>query len=64
VEKLPPALRSIDLRGNALAMDSLVILARAPALRGVKMRLDGQPWTFPDAIRDELAERFGPAWYE
>jgi hypothetical protein len=64
VDKLPPTLRSLDLRGNALAMDSLVILARAPALRGVKVRLDGQPWTFPDPIRDELAQRFGPAWYE
>lgn len=64
VEKLPPTLRSLDLRGNALAMDSLVILARAPALGRVKLRLDGQPWTFPDAIRDELAERFGTGWYE
>lgn len=64
VDRLPPTLRSLDLRGNSLAMDSLVILARAPALRHVTLRLDGQPWTFPDAVRDELAARLGEGWYE
>ena len=64
VAKLPPTLRSIDLRGNGLAMDSLLLVARAPALRAMRVRLDGQPWTFPDEIRDELATRFGANWYE
>ena len=57
-------LKTLDLRGNAFEASALVTIARSPTLARVpSLRLSGQPWTFPDAEREELAARFGEGWY-
>jgi hypothetical protein len=57
-------LRTLDLRGNAFDANALVTIARSPTLARVpSLGLSGQPWTFPDADREELAARFGEGWY-
>jgi Ran GTPase-activating protein (RanGAP) involved in mRNA processing and transport len=59
-----PRLREIDLRGHDLPFKTLLELARAPAWRSVRLHLNGSPWSYPDAAREELLARFGDRWYE
>jgi uncharacterized protein (TIGR02996 family) len=63
-EAAPPRLRELDLRGNELDQQALVALADSASLRGVAMKLEGAPWTFPEPVRAKLAQRFGVNWFQ
>jgi hypothetical protein len=63
--KVPPRLARLDLRENELGEAELLAIADAPALRAVAhLVLDGHVFTFSDAGRARLAERFGINWYD
>lgn len=61
---LPKSLVTIDLRANELTPEALLVLAESKTLRSVALRLDGNPFTYEARVRERLAERFGPTWYQ
>ena len=60
----PPRLATLDLRYVELDEPTLLALAGAPGLRGIKrIRLDGNPFVLAEATRTRLEQRFGLTWH-
>jgi len=55
---------ALDLRRIKFGSPDLLALARSePLFNHVDLKLHGEPWEFPQPIREELERRLGKDWY-
>jgi hypothetical protein len=55
--------KELDLGRNELPLAQLLSLGRSPALKGVKLHLNGSSWNHPPPARSELAKLLGDNWF-